>query len=998
MDENGRLLRKLDRERRARQEAESLLEERSRELFEANEDLRRLNESLEQRVHERTYLLSHANERLQDEIDERIRAERLLRLTQFTVDRAGDAVFWIDAESRLTYVNDSACHSLGYTRDELLSKRMWEIDSQLTPESWKLQWADFCRQSSATIETRYARGDGQTFPVEVAVSFIQFDDFEYACAFVRDVTEQKLAEAEVRKLAMVAARTDNAVVITDALGNIEWTNEGFTRITGFAFDEVVGRTPGSFLQGEDTSADTVQNMRDCIRAGSGFKAEVVNYAKDGRKYWIAIEVQPMLSSDGRVTHFMAVESDITERKRAEERLGIHAEVLEEIATGGAILHVLHQLCMMIEAAIPGSICTTMMLNESTGKSQVLCAPSMSEAMQQALDGMTPESDVGSSGVGESPLTPVYVADCQNDPGWTSWHSVARQYDLRSLWSHPIRVEREIRGHFTIVHSEVIHPTKHQRALLDVAANLAGVALTRHRDEERLKQARTRAESASRAKSEFLANMSHEIRTPITAITGYADLLSDTEGRSSQDVIWAQQIVTSAEHLRLLLNDVLDLSKVEAGQLSVEQNPCNPTELVDEVAAMYRPRASEKLLDFGVIRGKSVPDWIASDATRIRQILTNLVSNAIKFTTHGEIQVRLEMSEINAEQELLIHVSDTGIGMTPKQASKLFQPFQRLHQESRPTAGTGLGLAISKRLAELMGGRLEIESRPRQGSCFTLALPARTITADELAISLEKNLVSHSYVGQTNLAGRLNGAQILLVEDTLENRNIFSHMLSPSGANLRSVLNGRQAIDTVLAEQKAGRKFDMILMDMQMPVMDGFEATAALRQAQVDTPIIALTAYAMPSDRSLCLEAGCNDFLAKPVLRKELIDKIAQVLENCSVGGSATSPQDTKAAPQVESERENARKSQFALLVSKYRGSLQSYLADLSNAENQKDLKGLSTLTHRLKGTASSFGFPEISDAAAQCNEGLAQGKDVVAISEDLKLLRSYIEDAVGQEH
>jgi PAS domain S-box-containing protein len=399
-----------------------------------------------------------------------------------------------------------------------------------------------------------------------------------------------------------------------------------------------------------------------------------------------------------------------------------------------------------------------------------------------------------------------------------------------------------------------------------------------------------AESMTRAKSEFLANMSHEIRTPMTAILGYADLLAaelhDPEHLESLGIIRS-----NGDHLLTIINDILDLSKIEAGKLQIDRQPCSPAAIAAEVISLLRVRASGKGLSLKLEFDGPLPEAISTDPIRLRQILLNLVGNAIKFTETGEVRVVVRLAHRHGSKpELVCEVIDTGIGMTAAQIENLFQPFQQAEAStSRTFGGTGLGLAIAKRLAEMLGGAIAVASQPARGSTFVLTVDPGPLDGTALldqpgdAIAAAK-----ANPALTNRQPRLN-CRILLAEDGVDNRRFISFLLSKAGARVTGVENGQKALEMALATFHGwGRRqddphetFDVILMDMQMPVMDGYTATRRLRNEGYIGPIIALTAHAMADDRQKCLDAGCDDYATKPIEPVKLMSTITQAIEKSS---------------------------------------------------------------------------------------------------------------------
>ncbi len=380
----------------------------------------------------------------------------------------------------------------------------------------------------------------------------------------------------------------------------------------------------------------------------------------------------------------------------------------------------------------------------------------------------------------------------------------------------------------------------------------------------LASAKSAAEAASKAKSDFLANMSHEIRTPMTAILGYADLLDDAGITEEDRRQFVQIIRRNGDHLLELINDILDLSKIEAGKFSIERSTFRLASVVSEVESTMRVRASAKDLCLKVEFGETAELVVHSDAFRLRQILMNLVGNAIKFTERGSVVITVRRLGSCA----VIDVRDTGMGMTPEQVGRLFRPFTQADASTtRKHGGTGLGLAISRRLAEMLGCTLSVRSEPGEGSTFTLELPVAEAPATELIPEVSAPAPGRS--GPEGAGVPLSG-RLLLAEDGSDNQRLLKIILSRAGLSVEIVPNGLAACEAVLDGQRIGKPFDLILMDMQMPELDGYEATRRLRSSGVTTPIIALTAHAMESDRAKCLDVGCDDYLTKPIDRTRLI--------------------------------------------------------------------------------------------------------------------------------
>ncbi len=393
----------------------------------------------------------------------------------------------------------------------------------------------------------------------------------------------------------------------------------------------------------------------------------------------------------------------------------------------------------------------------------------------------------------------------------------------------------------------------------------------------LEAAKEEALAATQSKSEFLANMSHEIRTPMTAIMGFTENMLDP-GLSDSDRLDAIYTVRrNGEHLLQLINDILDISKIEAGKLDVERVRCPIVQLVAEVESLMRVRVHAKKLLFNVEYIGPIPETIESDPLRLKQILVNLIGNAIKFTETGGVRLIIRLVDDASGPMIQLDVLDTGIGMTAEQVGKLFQPFTQADASTtRRFGGTGLGLMISKRLAGMLGGEITVSSEPGEGSLFRLTVATGPLEGVKmLKDPATAAMVRPETAVPTRLAGNELSCRVLLAEDGPDNQRLICHVLERAGAKVTVVDNGKLAVGAALAARDEGHPFHVVLMDMQMPVMDGYEATRLLRKKGYAGPVIALTAHAMAGDQQKCIDAGCDDYGAKPIDRRKLIATIRE---------------------------------------------------------------------------------------------------------------------------
>jgi signal transduction histidine kinase/ActR/RegA family two-component response regulator len=455
--------------------------------------------------------------------------------------------------------------------------------------------------------------------------------------------------------------------------------------------------------------------------------------------------------------------------------------------------------------------------------------------------------------------------------------------LYSTWMLMAGVSLAAMGVFLVVGVRVARVTRAQF----VAVEAARSSLASNQDVLRaingeLQAAQAQAEAASRAKSEFLANMSHEIRTPMSAIIGYADLLQDPAQKPEEKIECVRVIRRNGEHLLGLINDILDISKIESGKMTVETIECSPVHVAEEVYSLMQVRALAKGLKLKVRYDFPLPRF-RSDPLRLRQVLLNLVGNAIKFTGRGEVVLKVSATG----KELKFEVQDTGIGMTPEAAARVFESFTQADASmTRRFGGTGLGLMISRRLVRMLGGEVTLRSKLGVGTTAAVTLVVEpvgepilameAITQTELlgigAAPVKPAAPAPGAAALPTLSGR-----VLLAEDGPDNQRLVAHHLKKAGAEVVIVETGRAAVDGAVESLRQGRPFGLILMDMQMPEMDGYSATSLLRHKGWTGPIVALTAHAMSGDKERCLQAGCDDYLTKPVEKADLVKTCARWL-------------------------------------------------------------------------------------------------------------------------
>jgi len=660
-----------------------------------------------------------------------------------------------------------------------------------------------------------------------------------------DITKEKQTEFALihsnRKYNIAVEQSPVSIMIADTSGNIEYVNTRFSELTGYSSNEVIGKNP-RLLQSGEHSSQFYQEMWDHLSSGKEWRGTLCNKKKNGETYWEQASISPVKNDDGIISNFVAVKEDVTLKKRMEDSLKNQNRFLQELIN-----------------TIPIPVFYTDASGIILGYNQ--CFKNYAGLTDDILK--------------QSNISNLLFQDSKNHSNLIDLY----QQQIHKVFSQEI----------VFCHSDGTHRNiKLKLAASDNSQNefsgLIGAMMdiTEHRILERnLSESIEKehllacnAEIASKAKSQFLANMSHEIRTPMNAIIGMLDILHSFTELDDEQVDFVETAKESANHLLVIIDDILDISKIEAQKMVLTEKAFNIHQLLQSFYKSIKMQANNKGVSLNLDIQPQVPPHVIGDPDRTRQILTNIVGNAIKFTDQGQISIDvslLKQEETQKKLWLRFQITDTGIGIHKKDLEKIFDNFSQSDDSlTRQYGGTGLGLAISKKLCEMMGGSMTVTSEAGSGSVFIFTIQYLFTETSEI----EKN--------ETHIASQMDSFEskrvhnILVVEDTETNRLVCKIYLKNLGYSVNTASNGEDAIEIMQNED-----FDVILMDIEMPGISGFETTEKIRAGLAGDQnkniyIIALTAHAINGYKEKCLNASMNDYISKPVSKESLKQVLSRV--------------------------------------------------------------------------------------------------------------------------
>ena len=763
------------------------------------------------------------------DVTDRKKAEEALRLTQFSIDSSPDSFFWLDEDAKIIYANESACNSLGYTHEEIIKMQPSDFDMDFKIEDWIPLKKQIQKQKKVVFEARHRKKDGTVFPVEVTINYINYNGKFIATTYTRDITERKQYEENLLLFKSSIDKSSDSIDWLNKDAGFEYVNDKFCETSGYTREELLKMT----VMDLDTNItkelwDSRMEQLKSGKKNNSISFETVGTRKDGSVF--NVEVMNNYLQFGDKEFVIGYMRDITERKRAEEAVRQSKEkyqTLFENMTSGFALHEMiydnkgspvDYRC--IEANPAFEKLTGFPIKKIIGKTARETVPDADHSLIQILGN---------------------VADTGKPYSYINFAAENGKYFDTYIFS----------------------PQKNRVAVVfnDVTQ--------RQKNEAALKIAMEQAEAADKAKSEFLANMSHEIRTPMNAILGFSEILQNEMQNEPKYREYIKGINAAGKNLLKLINDILDLSKVESGKVEIQKEPVNLKPAIEEIHQIFRLKIEEKNLNFSIYFDDTLPQVLLLDETRLRQILFNLLGNAVKFTEKGKIEINIK-SEIKEKKDrigLIIEIKDTGIGIPLKQQKVIFEPFiQKKGQKYTKYKGTGLGLSISKKLVEIMGGTISLKSKPGTGTVFTVYFP-------DIEIS-KVNKANQAEILDMNITEiEFESAKLLYAEDDASNRQIMQAYLEDSYLKIDFAMDGKEVLEKI-----KNNNYQLIIMDIQMPEMDGIQASKEIRKISrfKDLPILVLSASAIQSDEKQILEY-CNEFLKKPISRRELIYYLAKYL-------------------------------------------------------------------------------------------------------------------------
>ncbi len=748
------------------------------------------------------------------------------------------------------------------------------------------------REDTRFFEWQLQRRNGELFFAEIQLTRMDLEGRVMLQAVVRDITQRKEADEALRASeSLYKTLVENVgigVTLIDTNHTICMINNKQGKMFCKSPSEFIGKKCFREFEKREEVCPHCPGMQ-AMATGLSAEVETTGILDDGRAFSVLIQAFPVTSPTGEIQGFIEVVNDITHRKQAEEDRVMEIERMTSLLainqmTGGSYQEI---IAAVVEDGIQMTRSTigylaTLNEDETVMTMQYWSKSAHASCMVVDQPIVYPVEKTGLWGEAVRQRKPVitndYAAPNPCKRGTPEGHvPVIRHINI------PVFEKGRIVAVVGVGNKPTDYDDRDMRQLQLLMDGWRHIVVRKESEESLLEtnrqletatalanQLAREATAASRAKSEFLANMSHEIRTPMNAILGFTDLLAQDD-LSSQHCDYVNTIRESGKSMLRVINDILDFSKIESGNLQIECIECSLKQILDTVGGIFHFKAEEKRLEFKVIHQTALPALICTDSTRLQQCLINLVGNAIKFTTTGFVHLTASLQTIENIPFIRFVVEDSGIGIPADKLDSIFQAFSQAdNSTTRKYGGTGLGLTITKQLAMLLGGTVTVHSEMGKGSIFTMTIPVGIEVDGQTTLEKPQTLESSAppvLVSPNRYSGR-----VLIVEDALPNQKLIQVLLKKAGLEPDLAENGQQAVDAATSQS-----YDLILMDMQMPVMNGYDATRTLRQQNITTPIVALTAHALKGDQEKCLEVGCDGYVTKPINREQLHEVLVKYL-------------------------------------------------------------------------------------------------------------------------
>ncbi len=712
------------------------------------------------------------------------------------------------------------------------------------------------------------------------------EDLELVKFIAKQITlaiQKSKSEEIIHQLSLSVEQSPAGVIITNVDGNIKYVNNRFTEVTGYTKDEVLGKNP-KILKSGKTTAKTYLDLWQTIGKGETWKGIFINKKKSGEIYYEEAKISPITNYENKITHYVAIKEDISDRIDKEKELLVAKDQAEEserkikdlliemqiknteiselldgakkileLSSFEKIAKILFDSCKKLTGAKAGYVA---LLSESSNEYNVLFIDDGGD--HSNVDPDLPTLVHGLKELAYLKKEVVYNNDFSN----SEWVKYLPKDDviLKNVLIAPLIIKNQTVGVIGIA-NKLTNFTKADARIVSAFGELASLALFNSRNIKELKEAKEKAEESDQLKSSFLLNMSHEVRTPMNGIIGFSQFLRDPELSHENRIRYVNIVNESCQQLLKIIEDILEISKLETQQIEVMNEDFDPEEITNNIFLEHKEICKQNGIELSFYCKTLKKRKLYSDKIKVIQILKNLLNNSIKFTHEGKIEIGIN----DNNEHIKFFVKDTGIGIEPELKDKIFERFRQAEVDmSRTYGGTGLGLAIAKGYIQLMGGEIWVESEKNKGSTFYFELPYQK-TKKEKIIPIEdiqKPIISFS------------NAKVLVAEDEEINYQYIKRVFNGLGVeNIVRAYNGKEAVEMMNDQDDIG----LIMMDLKMPIMNGFEATRKIKSMNSNIPIIAQTALAIPGDREKALEAGCDDYIAKPIDYDSLLNLIEKYI-------------------------------------------------------------------------------------------------------------------------